>query len=36
MSGLSTLSLGSLIAITSIVIGSVATLKYMLWKAEQD
>lgn len=36
MSGLSTLSLGSLIAITAIVTGSVATLKYILWKAEQD
>lgn len=36
LSGLSTLSIGSFIAITSIVIGSVATLKYILWKAEQD
>jgi uncharacterized membrane protein YedE/YeeE len=36
ISGLSTLAIGSFIASAGIVGGSVATLKYMLWKAEQD
>jgi uncharacterized protein len=35
MSGLSTLAIGSFIAVFGIVAGSVAALKYMLWKAEQ-
>lgn len=35
LSGLSTLAIGSFIAIAGIVGGSVATLKYILWKAEQ-
>lgn len=34
LSGVSTLAIGSLIAIAGIVGGSVATLKYMLWKME--
>ena len=32
MSGLSTLALGSLIAVAGIVAGAVATMKYMLWR----
>ena len=32
MSGLSTLAIGSLIAVAGIVAGAVATLKYMLWR----
>jgi uncharacterized protein len=36
MSGLSTLALGSFIAVAGIVAGAVATLKYMLWRAERD
>ncbi len=36
MSGLSTLALGSFIAVAGIVAGSVAMLRYMLWKAERD
>jgi uncharacterized membrane protein YedE/YeeE len=36
ISGLSTLAIGSFIAVAGIVGGSVATLKYMLWKAEQE
>lgn len=36
MSGLSTLAIGSFIALAGIVAGSVATLKYMLWKMEQE
>ena len=36
ISGLSTLSIGSFIAMAGIVGGSVATLRYMLWKAEQE
>jgi hypothetical protein len=36
MSGVSTLAIGSFIALAGIVAGSVATLKYMLWKAERD
>jgi uncharacterized membrane protein YedE/YeeE len=35
LSGLSTLAIGSFIAVAGIVAGSVATLKYILWKAEQ-
>lgn len=35
LTGLSTLAIGSFIAIAGIVGGSVATLKYLLWKAEQ-
>lgn len=36
MSGLSTLALGAFIATAGIVAGSVGTLKYILWKAEQE
>jgi hypothetical protein len=36
ISGLSTLAIGSFIAMAGIVGGSVATLRYMLWKAEQE
>ncbi|MDP1900607.1 MAG: YeeE/YedE family protein [Rubrivivax sp.] len=36
MSGLSTLAIGSMIAVAGIVAGSVATLKVMLWKMEQE
>ena len=36
LSGLSTLAMGSFIAVAGIVGGSVATLKYMLWQAERD
>ena len=36
MSGLSTLAIGSFIAMAGIVAGSVATLKYILWKAESE
>jgi len=36
LSGLSTLAIGSFIAAAGIMAGSVATLKYMLWKMEQD
>ena len=36
ISGLSTLAIGSFIAMAGIVSGSVATLKVMLWKAEQE
>ena len=36
MSGLSTLAIGSFIAFAGIAAGSVATLKYLLWKMEQD
>jgi len=32
MSGLSTLALGSTIAVAGIVAGAVATMKYMLWR----
>jgi uncharacterized protein len=35
LSGLSTLAIGSVLAVSGIVLGSVATLKYILWKAEQ-
>ncbi len=36
LSGLSTLAIGSMIAVVGIVAGSVATLKFMLWKMEQE
>jgi uncharacterized membrane protein YedE/YeeE len=36
LSGLSTLAMGSFIAVGGIVTGSVATLKYILWKAERE
>jgi len=36
MSGLSTLALGSFIAVAGIVTGSLATLRYILWKAERE
>ena len=36
MSGLSTLAIGSFIAVAGIVAGSVATLRWLLWKAEQE
>lgn len=36
LSGLSTLAIGSFIAVAGIIIGSVATLKYTLWKMDQD
>jgi hypothetical protein len=36
LSGLSTLAIGSFIAVAGIVAGSVATLKYILWQAEQE
>ena len=36
LSGLSTLAMGSFIAVAGIMAGSVATLKYMLWKMEND
>lgn len=36
LSGVSTLAIGSFIAVAGIVVGSVATLKYLLWKMEQD
>ncbi|MDO8419300.1 MAG: YeeE/YedE family protein [Rubrivivax sp.] len=36
LSGLSTLAMGSFVAVAGIMAGSVATLKYMLWKMEQD
>ena len=36
LSGLSTLALGSFIAVAGIVAGAVATLKYMLWRAERE
>ncbi len=35
MTGLSTLAIGSCIAVAAIVVGCVATLKWLLWKAEQ-
>jgi len=35
LSGLSTLAIGSFIAVAGIVVGSVATLNYILWQAEQ-
>ena len=36
ISGVSTLAVGSLLAIASIVAGSVATMKYMLWREERS
>lgn len=36
MSGLSTLALGSFIAVAGIVTGSLVTLRYILWKAERE
>jgi uncharacterized membrane protein YedE/YeeE len=36
LSGISTLAIGSFIAVAGIVGGSVATLKYILWKAERE
>ena len=36
LSGLSTLALGSFIAVGGIVAGSVATLRWLLWKAERE
>ncbi len=36
LAGLSTLAIGSAIAVAGIVAGSVGTLKYILWRAEQD
>jgi hypothetical protein len=36
LSGLSTLAVGSFIAVAGIVAGSVATLKWMLWRAESE
>ena len=36
LSGLSTLAIGSVLAVTGIVAGSVATLKYMLWQSERE
>jgi uncharacterized protein len=35
LSGLSTLAMGSFLAVAGIVLGSVATLKFLLWQAEQ-
>jgi len=34
LSGISTLAIGSFIALAGIVAGSVATLKFMLWRME--
>ncbi len=36
LTGLSTLAIGSFIAVVAIVVGSVATLKWLVWKAERD
>ena len=36
LSGLSTLAIGSFIAVASIVAGSIGTLKFFLWKAEHE
>ena len=36
MTGVSTLAIGSFIALAGLIGGCVATLKYLLWKAEQD
>ncbi len=36
LSGLSTLALGSFIAVAAIITGSVATLKYITWQAERE
>ncbi|MBL8345366.1 MAG: YeeE/YedE family protein [Rubrivivax sp.] len=36
LTGISTLAIGSFIALAGLVIGCVATLKYLLWKAERE
>ena len=36
LSGVSTLAIGSLIAVAGIVLGCVATLKIILWQAERE
>ena len=36
ITGLSTLAVGSFIAVGAIVAGSVATLKFLLWREEQS
>lgn len=36
LSGVSTLAIGSFIALASIIAGAVATLKYITWRAEQE
>ena len=36
LSGLSTMSIGSMIAVAGIVVGSVATLKVLVWQAERE
>ena len=36
LSGVSTLAIGSFIALASIVAGAAATLKYITWRAEQE
>ena len=36
LSGLSTLAIGSFIAVAGIVVGCVATLKFIIWKAERE
>lgn len=36
LTGVSTMAIGSFLALAGIIAGSCATLKYMLWKAEQD
>lgn len=36
LTGLSTLAIGSIIAVAGIIVGSVATLKWMLWRAESE
>lgn len=36
LSGISTLAIGSIIAVAGIVLGSMATLKLMLWQAERE
>jgi len=36
LTGVSTLAIGSFIALAGLVIGCVATLKYLLWKAERE
>ena len=36
LSGVSTLAIGSFIALAGIIVGSVATLKFMLWQEEQS
>jgi uncharacterized membrane protein YedE/YeeE len=36
LTGVSTLAIGSFIAVAGIVAGSVATLKFMLWREERS